>query len=60
MLMMYIGGEHVRVKELLASLGAGNQGERYLHAFLLLGVDSGLVLGDDDRHSLFGDRLEKN
>jgi hypothetical protein len=23
------------------------------------GVDSGLVLGDDDRHSLFGDGLEK-
>lgn len=37
------------------------RGGKVLHAFLLLGgVDSGLFLGDDDRHSLFGDGLEKN
>jgi hypothetical protein len=35
-------------------------GERSCMRSCCWGMDSGLVLGDDDRHSLFGDRLEKN
>lgn len=60
MLMMYIGGA-CTCQGIISVFRGREPGGKVLHAFLLLGgVDSGLGLGDDDRHSLFGDGLEKN